>query len=256
MVESNSWHLEVPNDAAFQEQRLRDVLALSKKNDIRQAGLEILKYASSFGFGHKNSWMGVPIIRLPEDIMVQQQIIWSEKPDVVVEVGVARGGGLLLNASLQSMCGLLPKVIGIDNKIFEHTKQAISSSVYSDSIKLIEGDSVSDQVLEQVAKITTNVNKALLVLDSDHSSDHVLEELRKYTPILPEGSIVIVCDTLIDEYPPNTYPDRSWANGKGPLDAVRRFFDENNSLIPFMSQDSRALILSEIRDGILIKKSS
>jgi cephalosporin hydroxylase len=256
MVENNSWHTEVPNDAAFQEKRQRDVLALAMQSDIRQAGLDLLKHASSFGFGHKNSWMGVPIIRLPEDILLQQEIIWSERPDLIIEVGVARGGGLLLNASLQSMSGVSPNVIGVDNKIFEHTKQAISTSTYSKSITLIEGDSVSEGVIEGVRDFTTKSKKALLVLDSDHSSDHVLEELRRYSPLLPEGSIVIVCDTLIDEYPADTYPDRSWSSGKGPWDAIRRYQEENMSLIPFMNNESRSLILSEIRNGVLIKATT
>jgi cephalosporin hydroxylase len=253
MASNNSWHTTVPDDEAFVVQRRKDIEAFAEQTGIRKSGLDLLNAASEFGFGHKNSWLGVPIIRLPEDMLIQQEIIWKELPDLIIEVGVARGGGLIFNASIQSMCGLPPKVVGVDNKVFEHTSTAVNSSSYSQFIEIVEGDSISQAVLEKIARYTENSKKALLVLDSDHSSDHVLNELRSYTPLLPKGSVVIVCDTLIDELPPETYPDRSWSDGKGPLDAITRFLSESNELVPYMRSESRSLILTEIRDGLLLK---
>lgn len=195
----------------------------------------------------------MPIIRLPEDILLQQEIIWKEKPDLVIEVGVARGGGLVLNASLQAMSGIPPRVLGIDNKIFQHTRDSIESNPYSSAITLLEGDSVSQTIVDQVSDFTSGSKKALLVLDSDHSSDHVYKELTSYAPLLSAGSVIIVCDTLIDELPLGTYQNRTWSNGKGPLDAVQKFLDKNDEFEPFMSDETRSLILTEIRDGIIRK---
>jgi cephalosporin hydroxylase len=253
MASSNSWHSSVPDHEAFAQKRAIDTEAMAKNLDLRETGLELLQSSNQFGFGHKNSWLGVPIIRLPEDMVIQQEIIWNEKPDLIIEVGVARGGGLLFNASIQAMCGLTPNVIGVDNKIFDHTKIALSGGAFTEFIRLIEGDSVSEEVLNQVSRITSSSEKVLLVLDSDHSSEHVFSELQNYVPLLPKGSIIIVCDTLIDEYPPGTYKDRSWSNGKGPLDAINRFRAVNSTVTTFMSDETRALILTEIRDGILRK---
>jgi cephalosporin hydroxylase len=144
-------------------------------------------------------------------------------------------------------------VLGVDNKIFQHTRDSIESSPYSSAITLLEGDSVSQTIVDQVADFTSGSKKALLVLDSDHSSDHVYKELTSYAPLLSAGSVVIVCDTLIDELPPGTYQNRTWSNGKGPLDAVQKFLDKNNDFEPFMSDETRSLILTEIRDGIIRK---
>lgn len=253
MASSNSWHSEVPNHEVFASQRVMGTKAMAEHSEFRESGLNLLARTAEFGFGHKNSWMGVPIIRLPEDMLIQQEIIWSEKPDLVIEVGVARGGGLLFNASIQAMTGVTPNVIGVDNKIFPHTKSAIEKGLYADFIQLFEGDSVSDEMIDQVREFTEKSKKSLLVLDSDHSSNHVLSELQRYVPLIPQGSIIIVCDTLIDEYPPGTYLDRSWSDGRGPLDAIKRFLDEHSSVAPFMTEETRALILTEIRDGILKK---
>src|SRR5499427_3588344 len=46
------------------------------------------------------SWMGRPIIQLPEDIVRIQELLYRVKPDVIIETGVAHGGSLVLYASL------------------------------------------------------------------------------------------------------------------------------------------------------------
>jgi cephalosporin hydroxylase len=223
MVESNTWHSDVPNDADFTLKKKSDLLSIASQSQFRNEGLALMRVLGDEGFGHKNSWMGVPIIRLPEDMILQQELIWIEKPDLIIEVGVARGGGLLYNASLQEAFGIKPNVVGIDNKVFEHTWKAIESSRYASAINILEGDSVSEDARAQVARFTKLSEKTLLVLDSDHSSKHVLSELEQFVPLLPVGSVIIVCDTLIDELPPGTYRDRSWGDGKGHLDAIQKY---------------------------------
>lgn len=255
MVESNTWHSDVPNDAEFRLHKNRDLISIGSKGHFRDEGLALLKVLGEEGFGHKNSWMGVPIIRLPEDMVLQQELIWTEKPDLIIEVGVARGGGLLFNASLQEAFGLKPNVVGVDNKVFHHTWEAIRNSKYAEDIKILEGDSVSQETKSELSRFTKLSKKTLLVLDSDHSSNHVLKELQQFVPLLPIGSVIIVCDTLIDELPPGTYQDRSWSNGKGPLDAIKSFLRDSDSVAPYFVQETRALVLTEIRDGVLKKVS-
>jgi len=252
----NTWHDSVPDANEFEAEKRKNLKFLATISEHRPAGLKMMQQVGEYGFGHKNNWMGVPIIRLPEDLILQQEIVWREKPDLIIEVGVARGGGLLFNASLQEMCGLQPRVIGVDNKIYAHTRDAIAFSRYRETIQLIEGDSVSTEVIEEIRNSTTDCGKVLLILDSDHASKHVLNELRSYVPIIPINSVIMVCDTLIDEYPAGTYPDRTWSDGKGPLDAIKLFVHENQSVEKFMEQETKALVLSEIRDGILRKTAN
>ncbi len=249
----NRWHDFVPNAKDFELEKRVNLENLAKNSDFRSSGLGLLKEVSDLGFGHKNTWMGTPIIRLPEDLILQQEIVWKERPDLIIEGGVARGGGLLYNACLQDMSGIDPNVVGVDNKIYEHTHAAIIGNRFNESIRLIEGDSVSSEVLLKVGAIAAKSLKTLLILDSDHSSRHVLGELRGYVPLLPLNSIIMVCDTLIDEYPAGTYPNRTWSDGKGPLEAINLFTAENQPVEPFMQTETRALVLSEIRDGLLRK---
>src|SRR5688500_16308903 len=53
-----------------------------------------LKYVYSF------TWLGRPLIQLPEDVVRVQEVIYSVKPDIIVETGIAHGGGLIFYASL------------------------------------------------------------------------------------------------------------------------------------------------------------
>jgi len=253
MNSRNNWHDSVPTGKQFELDRAESFSNLAKSTDFRQKGLQLLNDLNQFGFSHKNSWLGVPIIRLPEDILFQQELIAFEKPDLIIEIGIARGGGLLLNASIQEICGLNPNVIGVDNKVYPHTIKAVFESRYADHIKILEGDSTGMEVLDSLTPTTLSASKILLVLDSDHSSSHVLNELEHYVPILPVGSIIIICDTIIDELPAGTYPNRTWSDGYGPGHGLKLFMEKSNSLIFYKQTEVRSLVLSEIRDGVLKK---
>ena len=51
------------------------------------------------------SWLGRPVIQLPEDMLRIQEVIYDIKPDVIVETGVAHGGSLIFYASLCTAIG-------------------------------------------------------------------------------------------------------------------------------------------------------
>ena len=58
-----------------------------------------VKYVYSF------TWLGRPVIQLPEDLIRMQELIWRIRPDVIVETGVAHGGSLVFYASLFAAIG-------------------------------------------------------------------------------------------------------------------------------------------------------
>ena len=67
----------------------------------------------SLGYFLAFTWMGQPILQLPEDLVRLQEIVYRARPDLIIETGVYKGGSLLYYASL---CRTLGKgrVIGID----------------------------------------------------------------------------------------------------------------------------------------------
>jgi cephalosporin hydroxylase len=92
------------------------------------------------------TWIGRPVIQLPDDLMRIQEVIVSIKPDVIIETGVAHGGSLIFYASL---CKVMEKgrVIGIDIEIRPHNRNAIETHPLKPYITLIEGSSTDPGIV-------------------------------------------------------------------------------------------------------------
>lgn len=250
-MEQNDYHQKVPNSVEFEAQRRAIIRKQSQSDRAPLSGL--LTSVIENRFEYQWTWLGVPIIRLPEDLMVQQEIMETNDFGAVIETGVARGGGLIFSASVLQLLGSKSPVIGVDNVVHPHTWAALSRSSLSGKIRLVIGDSSDQKTVKEVERqLTTPSKPTLVVLDSDHSPEHVLGELRQLSKICAVGSTIIVCDTIIDEVGPGLFPGRSWNDGVGPYSAVRTFLGEAPDWRP-SSFHGRRGIISEIRDGVLEK---
>ncbi len=173
------------------------------------------KYVYSF------SWMGRPIIQLPEDIVRIQEVIHTLRPDVIIETGVAHGGSLIFYSSL---CKAMDhgRVIGIDIEIRPHNRQAIEAHPLFDRIQLIEGSSVDPRIVDQVRGQVTPGETVLVLLDSCHTREHVLQELEAYAPLVSPGSYIVATDGIMQDLvgAPRSQPD--W-NTNNPQQAARDF---------------------------------
>jgi cephalosporin hydroxylase len=225
---------------------------LSSDFNLRQQALDLQIQLDRYRYTYQFEWLGVPIVRLPDDIMVLQELVFAERPDCIVETGIARGGSLILNASLQLLSGLEARVLGVDLDIFPHTRAAIAASQFSRNINLVEGDSSSSEVARIVDAFCAGAGKVLLILDSDHSHAHVLNELEALALSLPRNSLVLVADTVVEEMPESYYPNRHWGAGNSPLTALREFMLRHPE---FTTDDNwgRRAVVSEFRDGFIRK---
>jgi cephalosporin hydroxylase len=142
------------------------------------------------------TWLGIPIIQLPEDILMVQELVWRLRPDVVVESGIAHGGALVLYASLLELLGR-GHVIGVDVEIRKYNRLAIESHPMSKRITLIEGSSTDDATLQQVKAGIRPDDSVLVLLDSNHTRDHVRAELEMYAPLVAPGGYVVVFDSVM-----------------------------------------------------------
>lgn len=48
-------------------------------------------------YSYAFSWLGRPIIQLPEDVLRLQELVYEIKPDVIVETGIAHGGSAIFS---------------------------------------------------------------------------------------------------------------------------------------------------------------
>jgi cephalosporin hydroxylase len=177
------------------------------------------KYIYSF------TWLGRPIIQLPEDMIRIQEVIHSVRPEIIVETGVAHGGSLVYYASL---CKALERgrVVGVDVEIRPHNRAAIESHILSPYITLIEGSSIDPVTVSKVKAQVGTAESVLVLLDSCHSKDHVLAELRAYAPLVTPGSYIVAMDGIMEEMvgAPRTKADWAWNN---PRQAALAFTQEN-----------------------------
>lgn len=142
------------------------------------------------------SWLGVPIIQLPEDVIRYQEAVFALKPDVIIETGVAHGGSAVLSASLCKLIGR-GRVIAIDIDIRPHNRKRIEAHPLFEFITLIEGSSTAPEVVEQVRLLVKPGETVMVVLDSNHSYEHVMNELKAYAPLVTPGSWIIATDGVM-----------------------------------------------------------
>ena len=175
------------------------------------------------------SWLGRPIIQLPEDMFRIQEVIYQVKPDVILETGVAHGGSLVFYASL---CKAMHRgrVIGVDIEIRPHNRKAIEEHELFEYISLVEGSSVESQTVANVKSLVKPGEKVFVVLDSDHSKQHVLAELDAYSALVSVGSYIVAADGIMESLvgAPRSREDWSWNNPKA---AAEEFVKNNHDFV-------------------------
>ncbi len=167
------------------------------------------------------TWLGRPIIQLPDDMIRLQEVIYSLKPDVIIETGIAHGGSLIYSASLCQMIGK-GRVVGVDIEIRPQNREAVESHVLASYITMIEGSSIAPETVQKVRDQIRPGETAIVLLDSCHTYDHVLAELEAYGPMITPGSYIVAMDGIMQDVvgAPRTSPD--WTTNN-PQTAVREF---------------------------------
>lgn len=204
---------------------------MSKDKSLKKLSKKWFIDSNRYEYGKHFSWLGRPIIQFPHDIIGFQEIIWKIKPDLIIETGVARGGSLIFLASILELIGK-GNVLGIEIKLRHHNETAIKKHPMYKRIKILKGSSTDPKNLEKVKKIAKNNKKILVILDSDHTKKHVLEELNLYSQFVSKNSYIIVCDTIIQDFPKNWFSnngiDRPWNKLNNPKTAVWEFLKQND----------------------------
>lgn len=175
------------------------------------------------------TWLGRPIIQLPDDMIRIQEVIYRLKPDVIVETGIAHGGSLIYSASLCQLIGR-GRVIGVDIEIRPRNRAAIEEHPLSHFITMIEGSSISNDVVGSVRKLIQPGESVLVLLDSCHTKAHVLAELLAYSPLVTSGSYIVAMDGIMQDVvgAPRTSP--SWVTDN-PQTAVAEFLADHPDFV-------------------------
>ena len=240
-----------------------DLMGLDDK--LNQLSLKWATHANARKYSYHFEWQGRPIIQYPQDMVAMQELIWSIKPDLIIETGIAHGGSLIFSASMLAqldICDAIEageifdpkvsrrKVLGIDIDIRAHNRAAIEAHPMASRIKIIQGSSIAPEIIEQVHSFAANYLRVLVCLDSNHTHDHVLAELQAYASLTSKDSYCVVFDTVVEDMPKEMFPDRPWGPGDNPKTAVWEYL-KTHPEFEIDKSIQRKLLITVAPDGYL-----
>jgi cephalosporin hydroxylase len=234
----------------FDEERENIIENLNNDFLLKELANEFVNKSNKAKYAYVWTWLGLPIIQMPEDLVKTQEMIYETQPDFIIETGVAWGGSLVFYASVLKSIGK-GKVIGIDVTIPEHNRNAILSTPCADIVELYEGSSVDEMLRDEIMRLIPKNARVMLILDSHHTHEHVVAELELWSPLVSKGNYIIVCDTIVEniESPPDRV--RPWSKGDNPMTATKVFL-EKNSRFTNNSDFNKKTFTSFHPDGVLL----
>jgi cephalosporin hydroxylase len=172
----------------------------------------------------KTTYFGVQSLKSPIDAWIYQEILYEIKPDVIIEIGNALGGGTLF---LAHMCDLMGKgrVIGLD---LSHSDVPEFITTHP-RISFIGGDACGN--FNAVAKCIRQNETVLIIEDSSHTYENTLNVLRLYAPLVTRGSYFIVEDGIC-------HHGLDMGPSPGPYEAINTFINENTDFEIDRSKES------------------
>lgn len=250
----------------FEQEVQENIDRLANDPSLPDESLAWMLRAGTVGaYTYNFRWLGRPIIQYPQDIQAMQEIIWSTRPDVIIETGIAHGGSLIMNASMLALLDycdaqtnktpLLPgvssrRVIGVDIDIRAHNREAIEQHPLSHMITMIQGSSIASEIVDQVRSLASGAQRVLVSLDSNHTADHVLAELDAYAPLVSVGSYCVVFDTVVEDMPVELCHGRPWHPGNSPKTAVHEWIRQHPEFSIDRELEAK-LQITVARDGYL-----
>src|SRR5260370_10510868 len=205
---------------------------------LKQAAIDLFEniyYDSPKSTWENTAWLGVPCKKYPTDLWIYQEIIFENKPDVIIETGTLCGGSALYLASLLDLIGH-GRVISIDLEFRE-------GRPLHERVNYITGSSTAPSTIAQLEPLLRNSGSRMVILDSDHRRSHVEEELRIYSRYVTPGQYLIVEDSAINGHPVSA------KFGPGPFEAIVTFLRSSDDFV--VDKTKERFLLSANHNGNL-----
>lgn len=151
-----------------------------------------------------DTYAGVPLIKLPEDLRVYEHLLWAQRPDCVIEIGVALGASALwFRDRLRTLATYggspLPRFVGIDIDLGparEHLQRA--DPHYAEQIVLVEAD-VRDPDLPARVRREIGSGTCLVIEDGAHTYETTLAALEGFASFVAAEGFFVVEDGVVDD---------------------------------------------------------
>eukprot|EP00746_Dinoflagellata_sp_MGD_P167711 gnl/MRDRNA2_/MRDRNA2_98564_c0_seq1.p1 gnl/MRDRNA2_/MRDRNA2_98564_c0~~gnl/MRDRNA2_/MRDRNA2_98564_c0_seq1.p1 ORF type:complete len:517 (+),score=118.47 gnl/MRDRNA2_/MRDRNA2_98564_c0_seq1:85-1551(+) len=157
------------------------------------------------GIWTTQEWHGIQFLQNPADAFAIQELLWNEKPDMVVEIGTHKGASALYFAEIMHDYNPNSVWVTID-PAFQNSAAArmvAAQGPLAKSIVWINGlsnDAVN--VVPQVKKLAEGRKKVFVIQDGQHAASQVLADFALYDGLVTVGGYFIVQDTILDRTQP------------------------------------------------------
>lgn len=169
----------------------------------------------------KVSWMGIPTLKNVLDLWIYQELIYSLRPDLIIEMGSFKGGSTLYLAQLLEQLGH-GHVISVD---LDHSHFVASHA----RITMLTGSTQDPATITRLKEAAAGLS-VMIIHDADHSREMVLADLQTYADLVSKDSYFIVEDGVVDLFPEGTLLGDTMG-GPGPLPAIREFLEQDRRFI-------------------------
>lgn len=237
----------------FRQERAKAQEEMAKDNVLKQKSVDWMLHADKYKYTYNFNWLGRPIIKYPQDIVIMQELIWRVKPDLIIETGIAHGGSIIFSSSMMELLGNGGKVIAVDIDIRKHNRDEIEKHPMMKNITMLEGSSIDEKIVKQITDYAKGFNNVMVVLDSNHSHDHVFRELELYSPLVSVGSYILLPDTFVEFFPKGYVTDRPWDVGNNPYTAMEAFMKTTSAFVKDEGITDKLLITEALGGGYLRK---
>jgi len=215
----------------FAARRQEDAVGIRNDVILQNLYLNLLEKSIPYNLTSQASWMGEPILQLPQDLFAIQELIYETKPDYVIEIGTAWAGSLLYYSTLLEQFGG-KGVIGVDTFIPTDLKERIrQKGKVSELISFVEGSSLEKSTVDEITRLTNGSDRIFIHLDSNHTASHVYQELCIYSKMLGVGMYLLCGDTHVELLPKKSYGDKEYDKGNNPMIGLEKFLNEDRNNI-------------------------
>ena len=235
----------------FKKEREDAIKAMSNDQELKKKSVDWMLHADKYKYTYNFTWMGRPVIKYPQDMMIMQELIWNVKPDLIIETGIAHGGSIIFSSSMMELLGNGGKVMAVDIDIRKHNRDEIEKHPMFKNITMLEGSSVDENIVKKIADYAGKFKKVMVVLDSNHSHEHVYRELELYSPLVSLNSYILLPDTFVEFFPKGYVKDRPWDVGNNPYTAMEAFLKTTDKFVKDDNIYNKLLITEALGGGYL-----
>lgn len=172
-------------------------------------------------------WFGITTQKNPLDFWVYQEMLFDQRPDVLIEIGNYYGGSTLALAHLMDLLGH-GQIIAVD---IDHSKIDPLARAHP-RISWIEKD--APLAIDQVQALINPTDRVMIIDDSAHDYLKTLEILDAYNPLVKIGDYFVVEDGICHHgIPVGPMP--------GPYEAIKQFLKKNTNWESDRSKESWVL---------------